>query len=95
MTVGNYVDSDDQFAFQVFFAVSGYRLCIRFSTSKSHQNRFVTKITCESVLNNPIDLQNDLFSLCFKDGMLKIGDSTKNRYVDNRTERFGFRAWSC
>ena len=25
--------------------------------------------------------ENDLFSLCIKDGTLKIGDSTKNRYV--------------
>ena len=24
--------------------------------------------------------ENDLFSLCIKDGTLKIGDSTKNRY---------------
>ena len=34
--------------------------------------------------------ENDLFSLCIKDGTLKIGDSTKNRYVHNRTERFSF-----
>ena len=27
--------------------------------------------------------ENDLFSLCIKDGTLKIGDSTKNRYVHN------------
>ena len=32
--------------------------------------------------------ENDLFSLCIKDGTLKIGDSTKNRCVHNRTERF-------
>ena len=32
--------------------------------------------------------ENDLFSLCIKDGTLKIGDSTKNRYVHNSTERF-------
>ena len=77
----------------------GSRLCIQSSTSKSSQNRFVTKITGESVLHNPIDLQmfskqvihgreDDLLSLCIKDGTLKIGDSTKNRYVHNRTERF-------
>ena len=63
----------------------GSRLCIQSSTSKSRQNRFVTKITGESVLHNPIDLrcsanrlyiedENDLFSLCIKDGTLKIGD---------------------
>ena len=34
--------------------------------------------------------ENDLFSLCIKDGTLKIGDSTKNRYVHNRTEQFSF-----
>ena len=34
--------------------------------------------------------ENDLFSLCIKDGTLKIGDSTKNRHVHNRTERFSF-----
>ena len=78
----------------------GSRLCIQSSASESPQNRFATKITGESVLNNLIDLQifskkrldieeeNDLFSLCIKDGTLKIGDSTKNRHVHNRTERF-------
>ena len=35
----------------------GSRLCIQSSTSKSRQNRFATKITGESVLNNLIDLQ--------------------------------------
>ena len=41
-----------------FFGLSlGSRLCIQSSTSKSRQNRFVTKITGESVLNNLIDLQ--------------------------------------
>ena len=35
----------------------GYRLCIQSSTSKSGQNRFVIKITGESVFNNSIDLQ--------------------------------------
>ena len=35
----------------------GSRLCIQSSTSKSCQYRFVTKITGESVLHNPIDLQ--------------------------------------
>ena len=35
----------------------GSRLCIQSSTRKSRQNRFVTKITGESVLHNPIDLQ--------------------------------------
>ena len=39
--------------------------------------------------------ENDLFSLCIKDGTLKIGRSTKNRYVHNRTERFSFSSWSC
>ena len=39
--------------------------------------------------------ENDLFSLCIKDGTLKIGDSTKNRYVHNHTEQFRFSAWSC
>ena len=39
--------------------------------------------------------ENDLFSLCIKDGTLKIGDSTKNRYVHNRTERFSFSGKSC
>ena len=72
------------------------RLCIQSSTSKSRQNRFATKITGESVLNNLIcrfsanrlyiEEENDLFSLCIKDGTLKIGDSTKNRHVHNRTE---------
>ena len=33
------------------------RLCVQSSTSKSRQNRFATKITGESVLNNLIDLQ--------------------------------------
>ena len=77
----------------------GSRFCIQSSTSKSRQNQFVTKITGESVLHNPIDLQmfskqvihgrgNNLFSLCMKDGTLKTGDSTENRYVHNRTERF-------
>ena len=77
----------------------GYRLCIQSPTSKSHQNRYATKITGESVLNNLIDQQifskqvvhrrgNDLFSICIKVGKLKIGDSTKNRHVHNRTERF-------
>ena len=77
----------------------GSLLCIQSSTSKSRQNRFAAKITGESVLNNLIDLkmfskqvnieeENDLFLLCIKDGTLKIGDSTKNRYVHNRTERF-------
>ena len=37
-----------------------YRLCIQSSTSKSRQNQFVTKITGESVLDNPIDLRVDL-----------------------------------
>ena len=27
--------------------------------------------------------KNDLFLLCIKDGTLKTGDSTKNRYVQN------------
>ena len=31
--------------------------------------------------------ENDLFSLCTKNGTLKFGDSTKNKYVHNRTER--------
>ena len=35
----------------------GSRLCIQSSTSESHQNRFATKITGESVLNNLTDLQ--------------------------------------
>ena len=35
----------------------GYRLCIQSSTSKSHQNQFVTGITGKSVLNDLIDLQ--------------------------------------
>ena len=35
----------------------GYRLCIQSSLSKSRQNRFLTKITGESALNNLIDLQ--------------------------------------
>ena len=35
----------------------GSRLCIQSSTSKSHQNRFTTKITGESVLNDLIDQQ--------------------------------------
>ena len=35
----------------------GSRLCVQSSTSKSRQNRFATKITGESVLNNLIDLQ--------------------------------------
>ena len=35
------------------------------------------------------------FSLCIKNGRLKIGDSTKNRHVHNRTERFWFSAWFC
>ena len=34
--------------------------------------------------------ENDLFSLCINDGILKIGDITKNGYVHNRTERFSF-----
>ena len=34
----------------------GSRLCIQSSTSKSRLNRFATKITGESVLNNLIDL---------------------------------------
>ena len=77
----------------------GSRIYIQSSTSKSRQNRFATKITGELVLNNLIDLQMfskqvvhrrgiDLFSLCIKDGTLKIGDSTENRHVHNRTERF-------
>ena len=45
-----------------------------------------------SVLDNLTDLQrkekNYLFSLCFKGGVLIIEDSTDNRYVHNRTERF-------
>ena len=73
MKISNYVDSDDQFAFQFFWAVSQalyslcihfvftlYSLCIHFvlnpQREKSRQNRFVTKITGESVLNNLIDL---------------------------------------
>ena len=41
-----------------FSALSlGSRLCIQSSTSKSRQNRFATKITGESVLNNLNDLQ--------------------------------------
>ena len=77
----------------------GSRPYIQSSTSKSRQNRFATKITRESVLNNLIDLQMfskqvvhrrgiDLFSLCIKDRTLKIRDSTENRHVHNRTERF-------
>ena len=31
---------------------------------------------------------NDSSSICIKDGTLKIGDSAKNRYVRNCTERF-------
>ena len=75
----------------------GSRLCIRSSTSKSRQNRFVTKITGVACIIQSICIcsanklymeeENDLFSLCIKDGTLKIGDSTKNRYVHNRTER--------
>ena len=77
----------------------GSRLCIQSATNKSCQNCFATKITGESVLNNLIDLQmfsihvvhrrgNDLFSVCIEDGTLKIGDSPKNRHVQNHTERF-------
>ena len=40
-----------------------------------------------------IEDENDLFSVCVKDGMLKIGDSTKNRHVHNHTERVWFGAW--
>ena len=79
-------------------SLGGYRLCIQSSTSKSRQNQFVIKITGKSVLNNLIcrclanrlyiKEENDLFSLCIKDGTLKIGHTTKNRYVHNRTERF-------
>ena len=29
--------------------------------------------------------ENDLLSLCIEDGTLKIGDSTKNSHVHNRT----------
>ena len=36
----------------------GYMLCIQSSASESRQNRFVTKITGESVLNNLIDLKD-------------------------------------
>ena len=54
----------------------GYRLCIQSSTSKSRQNRFVTKITGESVLNNLIDLQ--MFS---KQVVHGIGKMTYSRYV--------------
>ena len=57
MKVSNYVDSDDQFAFQVLWLSLGSRLCIQSTTSKSRQNRFATKITGESVLNNLNDLQ--------------------------------------
>ena len=67
------------------FTFSGLSLGIQSSASKSRQNRFATKITFESVLNNLIDLQmfsnrlyieedNDLFSLCIRDGTLKIGE---------------------
>ena len=35
----------------------GSRLCIQSLKSKSRQNRFATKITGESVLNNLVDLQ--------------------------------------
>ena len=34
-----------------------YKLCIQSLKSKSRQNRFVAKVTGESVLNNLIDLQ--------------------------------------
>ena len=56
MKVRNYVDSDDWFAFQVFWAVSWVQALYQSSMNKSRQNRFVTKITGESVLNNLIDL---------------------------------------
>ena len=57
MKLSNYVDNDD-----LHFKFSGLSLgsrffCIQSLTSKSRQNRFVTKITGESVLHNPIDLQ--------------------------------------
>ena len=76
----------------------GSRLCIQSSTSKSRQNRFAAKITGESFLDDLIDRcsanrlyieeENNLFSLCIKDRTLKIGDSTNNRHVHNRTEAF-------
>ena len=56
---------------------------------------------CESVLNNLIDLQmfilrwhieqeNCLFSLCIVGGMLINADSTKSKYVYDRTEEFSY-----
>ena len=82
-----------------FFGLSlGFSLCVQSSTNKSRQNRFITKITGESVLHDPISRcsanrlhmegGNELFSLCIKDGTQEIGDSTKKRYVHNCTERF-------
>ena len=56
MKVSNYVDSDDDNLYFKFSGLSlGSLLCIQSSTSKSRQNRFATKITGESVLNNLID----------------------------------------
>ena len=87
MKLNNYVDRVMTNLHFKFPGLSlGSRLCIQSSTSKSRQNRFVTKITGESVLHNPIDLQvfskqviymeeeNDLFSLCIKlETVLRIG----------------------
>ena len=67
----------------------GFILCIQSSTSKSRQNRFATKITGVSVLNNLIDQKMFskqvvhrrgklmTYSRCIKGGTMKIGDSTR------------------
>ena len=74
----------------------GSRLCIQSSTSKHvriglqqrllvNQSYIIQSICRCSANRLYMKEENDLFSRCIKDGTLKIGDSTKNGYVHNRT----------
>ena len=58
-----------------------------------NQSYIIQSICRCSANRSHMEEENDLFSLCIKDGTLKIGDSTKNRYFHNRTERFSFNGW--